>query len=477
MPPRRFLDLEAAVDGSASEDESSQEGSLADFIDDGSLEALLVSPRASPPRPRPAVRSAAPPAAAAPLGAPPVDPRPIPNISRDEEGEEPPARGQSRKNNWTFTLNAVAGAPLPPPWTVLPQGARYMVFQEEVGAQGTHHYQGYIEFSARKALTAVKAALNSQTVHLKWARGNATVNKEYCSKCCKPCYLARKVSEFSQPQVDCPNCDRIAGPWELGEPGRVGVRTAALEAVRDEGYYAVLRSDPGSLVNVSKVAKELHHMIQQEKRESQGFVPPEIRLLSGQSGCGKSRTFYDNAPPLDRYKLADHSHDKVWFDGYRGQSHVLVEEFNSTIPLAKLKEFLDGYPVTFPVKGGFETSFVRTWWLCTNTEPHKWFPRQRNEEVVALYRRIYYDFGLHQRWDVSRQQFVRVVTAPFEDDSHKPEYERYTYGMTQEDKDNYLLWKFNWDTNKEHRDPAHKSNAHPLLRSQSAPSTSDLGFH
>lgn len=475
MSRRRFEDLEASCSDSDSGEDFQETSEDRHFIDDSSLFEEDSLDRLLAADPAPPLRAAAPasaPAAASPLGPGPVVARrsaapPVPNISREEEGEDPPARGKSRKRQWCFTLNAVAAAPLPPPWTSLPQGARYLVFQEEVGAQGTHHYQGYIEFDKPASLQAVKEALGSLTVHLTWAHGSPAVQKEYCSKCCKACYLARKVSNFQGPIVDCPNCDRVAGPWEFGSPVTQGVRARVLQKVVDQGYHQTLLTDPVGLSSCLKVAQELDRASRRAKRDAEGWKPPNIRLLTGPRGTGKSRAFWQTAPVGDRYKVAQHNSKGVWFDGYHGQKWVLIEEFHSSIPINSLLDWLDGHPpADFPVKGSFEPSDVEHWFLCTNVEPHKWYPGVPKEVLSALFRRIYQDFGYHLRWSPTAGDFVRVVSEPFSQDALLPIEERYSTGLTLQDQASYALFKRNWILD---RVPRSQSEPVPGSQSSSAP--------
>lgn len=458
MLRRRFEDVEAGCsDDSASEDvqETSDD---AHFIDDSflfeedSLDRLLAdepvpsaplraaapsfrAAAASPPGPGPAVavRSAAP---------------PVPNISRDELGEDPPETGRTRKRQWCFTLNSVAGAPLRAPWSALPPGARYLVFQEEVGDQGTHHYQGYIEFEKQVTLPAVKAALESHSVHLSHAYGDAKTQKEYCSKCCKPCYLTRKLQGFIGSIVDCSNCDRIAGPWEFGEAVTQGVRARVLQKVADQGYHQVLLTDPAGLAGIHKVAQEYDRALRRAKRDAEGWKPVEIRVYTGPRGTGKSRAFWDSAPVGDRYKVAQHNKSGVWFDGYHGQKWVLIEEFHSSVPINSLLDWLDGHPSTdLPVKCSFEPNSVEVWYLCTNVEPHLWYPGVPKEVLQALFRRIYLNFGIHLRWSSEENDFVRIMSEPFSNPALAvPSWEKYTYGLSPSQVADYLSVRHKFDS-------------------------------
>jgi len=80
---------------------------------------------------------------------------------------------------------------------------------------------------------------------------------------------------------------------------------------------------------------------------------PELRdidvwLLYGDSGIGKSRFVYQ-AFGLDRvYVLASES--PLWFDGYRGQDVLHIEEFSGLIGRSSLLRLLDVNPYLAAIK-------------------------------------------------------------------------------------------------------------------------------
>lgn len=64
-----------------------------------------------------------------------------------------------------FTLNNPTD---PVPFDVIKMG--YLVYQKEVGENGTPHFQGYCEFKTKKRLAAVKELLG-QRCHIDPRRG------------------------------------------------------------------------------------------------------------------------------------------------------------------------------------------------------------------------------------------------------------------------------------------------------------------
>ncbi len=58
----------------------------------------------------------------------------------------------------------------------------YIVYQEEVGANGTRHVQGYVYFKTACTLAQMVRKFGNQGVHFEPARGSPEANKEYCTK-------------------------------------------------------------------------------------------------------------------------------------------------------------------------------------------------------------------------------------------------------------------------------------------------------
>lgn len=90
---------------------------------------------------------------------------------------------------WCFTLNNPAGL-----LTYDPSWQTTLVYQEEIGDSGTHHFQGYVETTSRMRLAQVKAAFNEPTIHLEPRRGSRRQAMDYCRK---------------EP--------RVGGPYEYGD--------------------------------------------------------------------------------------------------------------------------------------------------------------------------------------------------------------------------------------------------------------------
>lgn len=83
----------------------------------------------------------------------------------------------SAVKGWCFTLNNPEGLlEFDPSWMTA------LVYQEEVGAQGTHHLQGYVETVNRVRMQQVKDLFGENTMFLEPRRGTRAQAIEYCRK-------------------------------------------------------------------------------------------------------------------------------------------------------------------------------------------------------------------------------------------------------------------------------------------------------
>lgn len=110
----------------------------------------------------------------------------------------------------------------------------------------------------------------------------------------------------------------------------------------------------------------------------------EVFVFWGPTGTGKSRRAWDEAT------LAAYPKDprtKFW-DGYRGQEHVVMDEFRGDIDIAHLLRWFDRYPVIVEVKGSSVVFAAQKIWITSNIPPERWFPMVDPLTLEALLRRL-----------------------------------------------------------------------------------------
>lgn len=77
-----------------------------------------------------------------------------------------------------------------------------------------------------------------------------------------------------------------------------------------------------------------------------------------------------------------------WWDGYLGQSNVVLDEFRGTIDVAHILRWLDRYPVRVENKGGSLPLLATHFWITSNLDPRLWYPDLDDETLQALLRRL-----------------------------------------------------------------------------------------
>jgi len=198
---------------------------------------------------------------------------------------------------------------------------KYMIVGKEVGAQGTPHLQGFIEFKNARQFNSVKE--DFPRAHLEVAKGNALHSKKYCSK----------------------DGNLLV---EKGTPPKPGKRTDMLkikDAVLSDGKVPIdLTNNPQQLRFAENLLKYY--------RRPEKYLKKTVIWIHGATGQGKTR----KAMELVSDSYWKWNHDYKWFDGYQGDDFVILDELRQPTELwewQKLLCLLDGYPLQVQVKGGF----------------------------------------------------------------------------------------------------------------------------
>lgn len=109
-----------------------------------------------------------------------------------------------------------------------------------------------------------------------------------------------------------------------------------------------------------------------------------INVYWGGTGLGKSRRAWHEAG-MDAFPKDPRT--KFW-DGYRDQENVVIDEFRGDISISHMLRWTDRYPVIMEVKGSSRNYKVKNLWITSNIHPRDWWPDLDEETRKAVLRRM-----------------------------------------------------------------------------------------
>jgi hypothetical protein len=110
----------------------------------------------------------------------------------------------------------------------------------------------------------------------------------------------------------------------------------------------------------------------------------ECFVFCGATGTGKSRRAWSEAG-MGAYPKDPRT--KFW-DGYRDQESVVIDEFRGAIDISHLLRWLDRYPCLVEIKGSSTCLVAQKIWITSNLHPDFWWPMLDTETLDAFKRRV-----------------------------------------------------------------------------------------
>lgn len=237
----------------------------------------------------------------------------------------------------------------------LQDGCRYIKGQLEQGEGGYRHYQVLCVLSKKASAVRVRDMFGGRA-HCELSRSAAA--NEYVWKDETRIGERFEFGQLPHKRNDPKDWDKI---WDLARAGNI------LEIPADVRlqHYRTLRTIAADFA-----------------------LPPAVErtcyVFCGKTGTGKSRRAWSEAG-LDAYPKDPRT--KFW-DGYRNQKHVVIDEFRGAIDISHLLRWLDRYPVLVEIKGSATSLVADTIWITSNLHPRDWFKECDMETVDALLRRL-----------------------------------------------------------------------------------------
>lgn len=262
----------------------------------------------------------------------------------------------SQSKNWCFTDFELLD------WGKIFSGTddiRYICWGEETCPKTKKkHYQGWVQTDKKKRLGGIKKLCQSKKIHLEACRGSEGDNEKYCQKDNQYKTVGKFITQ--------------------------GMRTDLnlLKAIIDEGktLEEVANTDFHAFIQYNRGFQEYKKIVDRRLRKK--FRKVKVIHIHGKTGTGKTRKAMESSE--DIYKIQGKA--LQWWDGYEGEKTLVIDEYDSDIPLTELLGILDGYQLRLPIKGSFTYANWDTVYITSNIK--KLHTNAKQEHRDALRRRI-----------------------------------------------------------------------------------------
>lgn len=242
----------------------------------------------------------------------------------------------------------------------------YIVFQEEIGKQGTPHLQGFTQLTKLLGVRQLRGLFGGG--HFTSANGTIEQNRTYCTK-------------------DDTRRDGTS-PYEYGTPrqsekGRRNDLELAAKAFmqRDRGIANLVCEFPKQYVMYNRGLLSIRQVSIPERN-----FKTDIYWFSGPTGSGKSRLAYELFPSPTSYTKPP---TNKWWDSYSGQYAVIIDDYRPDFcTFAELLRLFDRYPLWIESKGGGTNFCSQVIIITCPKQPAATWCNRTEEDLAQLSRRI-----------------------------------------------------------------------------------------
>lgn len=259
-------------------------------------------------------------------------------------------------------------------------GIVYWCMCDEIGVQGTPHTHVYAVF--RNSVKFDTMHRRFYGVHIEAANGSNQANRDY----------VRKEGKWLNDDKRETNLPDTFEEWGELPPDRSRRETQAeqiMQMVRDGKTNAeILAECPTAYSKLPYIEQARQTLLEDRYKET--WRDLEVTYLWGDTGAGKTRSVMETYGYSKVYQVTDYAHP---FDGYKGQSVIIFEEFRSSLKIDDMLKYLDGYPLQLPCRYANKVACYTRVFIISNIPLEAQYPNvqaDNPETWSAFRRRIHY---------------------------------------------------------------------------------------
>lgn len=260
------------------------------------------------------------------------------------------------------------------------KGLTYFCLSDEIGKK-TETYHTHLFMYCPQGVRFQTIQNRLPNCHIDYCKGTAQQNKDYVFK----------EGKYSGTDKEDTRVDGTQFEWGEMPVERQGRRNDIVDLydmiVNGMSDFQILDTSPDYMLNLNQI-RQTRQVIKSEKFKNT-FRQLSTTYIWGSTGSGKTRYVMEKYGYENVYRVTNYKHP---FDDYRGQDVVLFDEFRSSLPLADMLKYLDGYPVLLPCRFADTQACFTKVYFTTNIPLDKQYVNIQRDEIEsykAFLRRIH----------------------------------------------------------------------------------------
>lgn len=246
----------------------------------------------------------------------------------------------------------------------------YWCMCDEIGEQGTPHTHIYIASKNPVMFTTLKKRFPS--AHIEAARGSHQENLDYIQK-------QGKWADDEKSETNLLDTFEEWGELPSDRQQRADNDAVILEMIKDgKTNIEIIDAFPSVMYKLEKLERMRQEYLKNENRNE--FRILHVIYIWGKSRVGKTRSVMEKYGYENVYRVTNYNHP---FDGYNGEEVILFDEFRSSLPLADMLKYLDGYPVYLPARYSDKIALFTIVYIISNIPLERQYAYEHANEPLS----------------------------------------------------------------------------------------------